>query len=86
MKEHADIVPIAANPHDSDEVSPPLPVAKLSNLSFLLTLVALSLSVFCVALDTVIVVTAIPRITDAFHSVNDIGWQETSSQDQLDAH
>jgi hypothetical protein len=35
---------------------------------------ALCLAVFLVALDQTIVSTAIPRITDHFHSVNDIGW------------
>ncbi|RWA10014.1 hypothetical protein EKO27_g5073 [Xylaria grammica] len=35
---------------------------------------ALLLSIFLVALDLTIVATAIPRITDEFHSINDIGW------------
>ncbi|KAK3631642.1 MFS sugar transporter [Elasticomyces elasticus] len=35
---------------------------------------ALCLSVFCVALDNTIIATAIPRITDQFNSINDIGW------------
>jgi hypothetical protein len=35
---------------------------------------ALCLAVFLVALDQTIVSTAIPCITDHFHSVNDIGW------------
>jgi hypothetical protein len=35
---------------------------------------ALCLAVFLVALDQTIVSTAIPRITDHFHSVDDIGW------------
>ncbi|KAJ2902891.1 Tetracycline resistance protein TetB/drug resistance transporter [Zalerion maritima] len=39
-----------------------------------LVTVALSLSVFCVSLDNTIVATAIPRITDEFNSINDIGW------------
>lgn len=32
------------------------------------------LSLFLVALDRTIVTTAIPRITDEFHSLDDIGW------------
>ncbi|KAL2056622.1 hypothetical protein ABVK25_003016 [Lepraria finkii] len=36
--------------------------------------VALVLSIFLVALDMTIVATAIPRITDEFHSLNDVGW------------
>ncbi|KAI1817360.1 MFS gliotoxin efflux transporter glia [Poronia punctata] len=35
---------------------------------------ALLLSIFLVALDLTIVATAIPRITDDFHSIDDIGW------------
>ncbi|TQS31887.1 hypothetical protein Golomagni_07818 [Golovinomyces magnicellulatus] len=36
--------------------------------------VALCLSVFCMALDNTIIATAIPRITDDFHAVEDVGW------------
>ncbi|KAJ7764007.1 major facilitator superfamily domain-containing protein [Mycena maculata] len=39
----------------------------------LLTL-ALCLSVFLVALDNTIIATAIPKITDQFHSLDDVGW------------
>lgn len=41
---------------------------------FWLTLVANFLAMFLVALDRTIVATAIPRITDDFHSLGDIGW------------
>ncbi|KAG9792244.1 MFS-type transporter grgE [Exophiala dermatitidis] len=36
--------------------------------------VALALSIFLVALDMTIVATAIPRITDQFHSLDQVGW------------
>jgi len=36
--------------------------------------VALCLAIFLVALDQTIIATAIPRITDRFQSVKDIGW------------
>lgn len=36
--------------------------------------VALMLSIFLCALDMTIVATAIPRITDQFHSVDQVGW------------
>ncbi|RMZ88037.1 hypothetical protein DV736_g4732, partial [Chaetothyriales sp. CBS 134916] len=36
--------------------------------------VALVLSIFLVALDMTIVATAIPKITDQFHSLNQVGW------------
>jgi len=37
-------------------------------------ILALCLAVFLVALDQTIIATAVPRITDKFHSVKDIGW------------
>ncbi|KAJ7764904.1 major facilitator superfamily domain-containing protein [Mycena metata] len=40
---------------------------------FLITL-ALCLSVFLVALDSTIIATAIPKITDQFNSFDDVGW------------
>lgn len=40
----------------------------------IMILVAVSLSIFLVALDMTIVATAIPRITDQFHSLDQIGW------------
>jgi MFS family permease len=39
-----------------------------------LVMVAIFLSAFLVALDRTIIATAIPKITDAFHSLGDIGW------------
>ncbi|QUC23421.1 uncharacterized protein UV8b_07662 [Ustilaginoidea virens] len=36
--------------------------------------VALCLSVFCMALDNTIIATAIPRITDQFNAIEDVGW------------
>lgn len=35
---------------------------------------ALCLSVFLMALDNSIIATAIPKITDEFHSLPDVGW------------
>lgn len=37
-------------------------------------LVALVVSIFVVALDRTIIATALPRITDEFHSLNQVGW------------
>jgi hypothetical protein len=36
--------------------------------------VALAISVFLVALDNTIIATAIPKITDHFKSLDDVGW------------
>lgn len=40
---------------------------------YLITL-ALCLGVFLMALDNSIIATAIPRITDEFNSLDDVGW------------
>ncbi|OBT90094.1 hypothetical protein VE02_02523 [Pseudogymnoascus sp. 03VT05] len=45
-----------------------------AGLQFFFILIALILSIFMVALDLTIVATAIPKITDQFHSVSEIGW------------
>jgi hypothetical protein len=36
--------------------------------------IALCLAVFCMALDNTIIATAIPRITDQFKALDDVGW------------
>ncbi|KAB8254917.1 major facilitator superfamily domain-containing protein [Aspergillus pseudonomiae] len=46
---------------------PPLP-------RVIMITMALYLAIFLVALDRTIIATAIPRITDTFHSLGDIGW------------
>jgi uncharacterized protein HemX len=43
-------------------------------LQLVAILIALCLAVLLVALDQTIIATAIPRITDRFNSVQDIGW------------
>ncbi|KAM0806217.1 major facilitator superfamily domain-containing protein [Usnea florida] len=44
------------------------------SLKFWSIIIGVYLSIFLVALDRTIVATAIPRITDEFNSVQDIGW------------
>ncbi|KAH6680514.1 major facilitator superfamily domain-containing protein [Halenospora varia] len=39
-----------------------------------LIMIALYTTMFLVALDRTIIATAIPKITDVFHSINDVGW------------
>lgn len=43
-------------------------------LKLVTLIIALDLAVFLVALDQTIIATAIPKITDRFKSVGDIGW------------
>jgi hypothetical protein len=49
-----------------------------------LLLVATALSVFIVSLDTTIVSTAIPRITEEFHSLEDEAWYVQHSRVALE--
>lgn len=52
-------------------------------LKLVAIIVALCLAVLLVALDQTIIATAIPRITDRFNSVQDIGWYGSVSREQL---
>ncbi|KAK2022572.1 major facilitator superfamily transporter [Colletotrichum zoysiae] len=45
-----------------------------TGLKLFLVLISVFISMFLVALDRLIIATAVPRITDDFHSVTDIGW------------
>lgn len=45
-----------------------------AGLRLFFIIIAIVLSVFLVALDMTIVATAIPRITDEFNSLQDVGW------------
>ncbi|KAF2094033.1 MFS general substrate transporter, partial [Rhizodiscina lignyota] len=40
----------------------------------IIILIAVALSIFLVALDMTIIATAIPKITDEFHSLDQVGW------------
>ncbi|KAK4552984.1 MFS sugar transporter [Recurvomyces mirabilis] len=57
---------------DSEEEDDDIEYPKALQLT--LITVALCLSVFCMALDNTIISTAIPRITDQFKSIDDVGW------------
>lgn len=66
-------------PRDSTEQTPKdeeIEYPKAMKLA--LIMIALCLSVFLMALDNTIISTAIPKITDQFHSINDIGWYASS--------
>ncbi|OJJ43128.1 hypothetical protein ASPZODRAFT_154846 [Penicilliopsis zonata CBS 506.65] len=49
-----------------------------SSWKLVLVTIALCLCVFCVALDNTIIATAIPKITDQFDSLDDVGWYGSS--------
>jgi hypothetical protein len=61
----------ASGPGDEDMEYP-------HGLKLVIILSALCLAVFLVALDNTIISTAIPKITDHFNSITDIGWYGSS--------
>ena len=64
----------AAGTTSSDEANLVYP----TGIKLALITLALCLSVFLVALDNTIIATAIPKITDRFNSLGDIGWYGSS--------
>lgn len=64
-------------PSQAQPPAPPTPDYP-TGITFGLTLFALFISLFCVALDSTIIATAIPRITDKFHALQDVGWYGSS--------
>ncbi|KAK8139163.1 SGE1 [Apiospora sp. TS-2023a] len=49
-----------------------------SGLALAAIMVGLELAVLCVSLDNTIIATAIPRITDEFQALQDVGWYASS--------
>ncbi|KAI8663747.1 MFS domain-containing protein [Fusarium keratoplasticum] len=68
---------LGAVPKPQGAQSPPAP-SYPTGFAFGMTLFALFISLFCVALDSTIIATAIPRITDQFHALQDVGWYGSS--------
>ncbi|KAH7626281.1 major facilitator superfamily domain-containing protein [Sordaria sp. MPI-SDFR-AT-0083] len=74
-----------AEPNDVEKLSPTPPPAgppqpteddlyKPKSLMFWLTLLCNFMALFLVALDRTIIATAVPRISDEFNALGDIGW------------
>lgn len=60
----------AAEPSNGGETDKYLPMGP----RLILIVASLMLAVFCMALDNTIIAVAIPKITDDFHALNDVGW------------
>lgn len=65
---------IEQEPHLSASSDGTDSIVPTTKLQFLVIFLALILAIFCVALDNTIIVTAIPRITDSYKTLNDVGW------------
>ena len=57
-----------------------------SGVKLAIIIVGLCFSVFCVALDNTIIATAIPRITDEFHALQDVGWYGSGEENERICH
>ncbi|KAJ9615146.1 hypothetical protein H2200_001220 [Cladophialophora chaetospira] len=55
-----------------------VPPQSLSRFQFILIVLALCLAIFLVTLDNLIISTAIPTITNTFHSLDDVAWYGSS--------
>lgn len=65
----------SANDGEAAEISPPPPEQEYPATGrMLVIMIGIILCIFLVALDLTIVATAIPRITDEFHSLDQVGW------------
>lgn len=60
------------------EPTPSIPGEYPTGARLLFIVIALILSVFLVSLDMTIVATAIPKITDEFHGLDDVSWYSSA--------
>ena len=70
----AEKVPTHRDDEDQDELERIATADYPQAFKLAFIVVALVLSIFLVALDMTIVATAIPKITDEFHSLDQVGW------------
>ncbi|KAJ3541705.1 hypothetical protein NM208_g4475 [Fusarium decemcellulare] len=63
-----------ARSQDGEDSIAELANENLRGWKLALVMVGLCLGVFCMALDNTIIATAIPRITDEFGALDDLGW------------
>jgi MFS family permease len=63
-----------ASPKPSEKAEDESDKDFLTGKKLALVIIAAALAMFLVALDRTIIGTAVPRITDSFHSLNDVGW------------
>lgn len=82
--------PASTNPDPSHKTPPPGPPGmeedeaernfRPKTLKFWAIMISVFMAMFLVALDRTIIGTAIPKITDEFRSVGDIGWYGSAYQ------
>lgn len=70
-------LPLTSAADDEDASAPPPTEQYPVGIRFIILTIGLILSIFLAALDQSILATAIPRITDQFDTVKDVGWYGT---------
>jgi EmrB/QacA subfamily drug resistance transporter len=66
--------PVERPIHDAEKSNATTEDQELKGVKLLLVMLGLGLAIFLMSLDTSIIATAIPNITSAFKSTEDIGW------------
>lgn len=61
------------NNHDENDSDEPQYPGKLK-LTLIILILSLNLAMFLVGLDSSIISPAVPKITDHFHALGDVGW------------
>lgn len=75
FKKDPSLTSTTSNPSEKEEESqPPSDSEHVTGLRLYLIAASLALCIFLPGLDGTIVSTAIPAVTNEFHSLNDIGW------------
>ena len=89
---HKDVDDKMSSTHSIDKANPSKPTKEPQDdhnkiddktfnpksLKFLTVMISMYMSVFLVALDRTIIAVAVPAMTNAFHSISDIGWYASS--------
>lgn len=66
--------PSKASPPNEPPAGPPPSPYNIKSPSFWLVIISVYLAFFLIALDRMIIATAVPAITNTFDSISDIGW------------
>lgn len=78
-KADSETTAVSVAPH-ADSEKPEPSAEYVTGLKLAVIVAAVSVASFLMLLDTMIVSTAIPRITDDFHSLADVGWYASAYQ------
>ncbi|TLS21087.1 uncharacterized protein PpBr36_10492 [Pyricularia pennisetigena] len=68
-----DVISASSTAHENDSIRED-GAPYITGLKLVLVITALCMSVFLMALDSAIIAVAIPKITDEFNSLGDVGW------------